>query len=159
MCRFDISNMDVMDWTAVIHTQEEWNNVAVVVSGLKIVDNGCNELSFTELDFSSFSNVKQIEIGANSLQSVNRVVINGLNNLNTMNISHSSLGNTNLLVIESNSLNHPELRSLDLKAFSQLHRLEIGSNTLTKTENITISRMPALKSLSIGSLSLNKVIK
>lgn len=159
MRKFDISNKDVMDWTAVIHTQEEWNNVAVVVSGLKIVDNGCNEMSFTELDFSSFSYVKQIEIGANSLQNVNRVVFNGLNNLINLNISHSSLSSTSLLEIKSNSLNHPELKSLDLKAFSQLSKLEIGSNALTRMENITISRMPVLKSLSISPLSLNRVIK
>ena len=116
-------------------------------------------MSFTELDFSSFSYVKQIEIGANSLQNVNRVVFNGLNNLINLNISHSSLSSTSLLEIKSNSLNHPELKSLDLKAFSQLSKLEIGSNALTRMENITISRMPVLKSLSIGPLSLNRVIK
>lgn len=148
-----------MNWTAVISSQEDWKNIASVVSGLKIAADSCNEESFTELDFSRFGNVKNIEIGSNSLKSVNRMNLDGMNKLGEMDIAQTSLVNTRELTIGSNSLNCPELTSINLKAFNHLQKLAIGSNAMTKMKNITISHMDELKSLSIGSNAMNEVIK
>ena len=157
--RFSISNENALDWTIAIHSQGELTSLPPFVNRLIFVDNGCNELSFTELDFSSFSNLKKIEVGSNSLLHVNRLMMNGLNKLTEVSIGEGSLNNTRELTIGSNSLNHVDLQSIDLKPFANLRTLSIGSNSLQSTQHILTSTMNDLQSFSVGSSSMINLIK
>ena len=154
-----ISNENALNWTAVIHNKEEWNTLPPFVNELIFVDNCCNELSFIKLDFSSFSNLKKIEVGSNSLNHVNRLTMSGLNKLTELSIGEGSLSNTRELIIGSNSLNHVDLQSIDLKPFANLRTLSIGSNSLQSTKHILTSTMNDLQSFSVGSSSMINLIK
>ena len=129
------------------------------MNGLRFADNGCNELSFTELDFSSFSNLKKIEVGSHSLLHINQLMMNGLNKLTEVTIGEGSLNNTRELTIGSNSLNHGNLQSITLKPFTNLRSLSIGSNSLLSTQHILTSTMNDLQSFSVGSSSMINLIK
>ena len=159
MIRFSISNEHALDWTVVIHSQEELTALPPFVNRLVFVDDGCNELSFTELDFSSFTHLKKIEVGSNSLLHVNRLTMNGLNQLTEVSIGEGSLNSTCELTIGSNSLNHVDLQSIDLKPFANLRTLSIGSNSLQSTQHILTSTMNDLQSFSVGSSSMINLIK
>ena len=148
-----------MDWTAIIHSQEEWIKLPPFVNGLRFAINTCNELSFTELDFSSFTNLKKIEIGSNSLLHVNQLMMNGLNKLTEVNIGEGSLNNTRELTIGSSSLNHGNLQSINLKPFTNLRTLSIGSNSLQSTQHILTSTMNDLQSFTVGSSSMINLVK
>ena len=159
MNRFSILNENALDWTVVIHNQEQWMKLPPFISELRVDDHGCNELSFTELDFSSFTNLKKIDVGGNSLLHVNRLLMNGLNKLTEVNIGEGSLNNTRELTIGSNSLNHGDLQSINLKPFTNLRTLSIGSNSLLSTQHILTSTMNDLQSFSVGSSSMINLIK
>ena len=148
-----------MDWTITVTNQEEWTTLPPFVNELRFADNGCNELSFTELDFSSFSNLKKIEVGSNSLLHISQLMMNGLNKLTEMTIGEGSLNNTRELTIGSNSLNHGNLQSITLKPFTNLRSLSIGSNSLLSTQHILTSTMNDLQSFSVGSSSMINLIK
>ena len=159
MIRFSISNENALDWTVVIHSQDKLTALPPFVNRLVFVDDGCNELGFTELDFSSFTNLKKIEVGSNSLLHVNRLTMNGLNQLTEVSIGEGSLNNIHNLTIGSNSLNHVDLQSIDLKPFANLRTLSIGSNSLQSTQHILTSTMNNLQSFSVGSSSMTNLIK
>ena len=147
--RFSISNEHALDWTVSIHSQEELTALPPFVNRLVFVDDGCNELGFTELDFSSFTHLKKIEVGSNSLLHVNRLTMNGLNQLTEVSIGEGSLNSTRELTIGSNSLNH--VQTVELKNLNSLVRVSIGSNSLQDCLGLMMYSLPSLVAIEIGS--------
>ena len=75
---------------SVVTSQKEFNKLSKYSQHISFAKESCNENTFTNLDFSRFSNLQSIEVGDNSLMYVKNVKIDGLIKLETINIGQNS---------------------------------------------------------------------
>ena len=74
----------------VVTSQIEFDKLSKYTQHISFAKESCNENTFTNLDFSRFSNLQSIEVGDNSLMYVKNVKIDGLSKLEKVNISQNS---------------------------------------------------------------------
>ena len=75
---------------SVVTSQKEFDKLSKYSQHISFAKESCNENTFTNLDFSRFSNLQSIEVGDNSLMYVKNVKIDGLSKLETINIGQNS---------------------------------------------------------------------
>ena len=74
----------------VVTSQKEFDELSKYTQHISFAKESCNENTFTNLDFSRFSNLQSIEVGDNSLMYVKNVKIDGLSKLEKVNIGQNS---------------------------------------------------------------------
>ena len=74
----------------VVTSQKEFDKLSKHTQHISFAKESCNENTFTNLDFSRFSNLRSIEVGDNSLMYVKNVKIDGLSKLEKVNIGQNS---------------------------------------------------------------------
>ena len=74
----------------VVTSQKEFDKLSKYTQHISFAKESCNENTFTNLDFSRFSDLQSIEVGDNSLMYVKNVKIDGLSKLEKVNISQNS---------------------------------------------------------------------
>ena len=74
----------------VVTSQKEFDKLSKYTQHISFAKESCNENTFTNLDFSRFSNLRSIEVGDNSLMYVKNVKIDGLSKLEKVNIGQNS---------------------------------------------------------------------
>ena len=74
----------------VVTSQKEFDKLSKHTQHISFAKESCNENTFTNLDFSRFSNLQSIEVGDNSLMYVKNVKIDGLSKLEKVNIGQNS---------------------------------------------------------------------
>ena len=75
---------------SVVTSQKEFDKLSKYSQHISFAKDSCNENTFTNLDFSRFSNLQSIEVGDNSLMYVKNVKIDGLSKLEKVNIGQNS---------------------------------------------------------------------
>ena len=109
---------------SVVTSQKEFNKLSKYSQHISFAKQSCNENTFTNLDFSRFSNLQSIEVGDNSLMYVKNVKIDGLSKLETINIGQNSFTehrNGHNLNSQDNSFvvkNCDSLKSLSIDRYS-----------------------------------------
>ena len=74
-----------------------------------------------------------------------------------MEVGLGSLSGVKVLEIGDNSLNDREFKSLDLRTFESVERIEIGRNSLMNVESVLIDGISCLREWIVGSNSLEMV--
>ena len=106
------------------------------------------------IDMSRFVNMKELIIGSGSLGEIESLRLNGLER---MEVGLGSLSGVKVLEIGDNSLNDREFKSLDLRPFESVERIEIGRNSLMNVESVLIDGISCLREWIVGSNSLEMV--
>ncbi len=75
---------------SVVTSQKEFDRLSKNTQHISFAKDSCNENTFTNLDFSRFSNLQSIEVGDNSLMYVKNVKIDGLSKLEKVKIGQNS---------------------------------------------------------------------
>ena len=73
-----------------VTSQKEFDILSKYSQHISFAKESCNENTFTNLDFSRFSNLQSIEVGDNSLMYVKNVKIDGLSKLEKVKIGQNS---------------------------------------------------------------------
>ena len=106
------------------------------------------------IDMSRFVNMKELIIRSGSLGEIESLRLNGLER---MEVGLGSLSGVKVLEIGDNSLNDREFKSLDLRPFESVERIEIGRNSLMNVESVLIDGISCLREWIVGSNSLEMV--
>ena len=125
---------------SVVTSQIEFDKLSKYTQHISFAKESCNENTFTNLDFSRFSNLRSIEVGDNSLMYVKNVKIDGLSKLEKVNIGqnsfteyrngHASNSQDNSFVIKNcDSL---ESISIDRYSFSDYNSFTIESKIIIR---------------------------
>ena len=139
----------------VVTSQKEFDKLSKYTQHISFAKESCNENTFTNLDFSRFSNLQSIEVGDNSLMYVKNVKIDGLSKLEKVNIGqnsfteyrngHASNSQDNSFVMK----NCDSLKSLsiDRYSFSNYNSFIIESKIVVRVWWLDT---PSLKEMKIG---------
>ena len=114
-------------------SQKEFNKLSKYSQHISFAKESCNENTFTNLDFSRFSNLQSIEVGDNSLMYVKNVKIDGLSKLETINIGQNSF-TENRNGYDSNSQDN----SFVVKNCDSLESLSIDRYSFSDYNSFTI---------------------
>lgn len=133
------------DEVVILRSYKDYLSLKADVKYLQIPSDSCNEGEFTQFILSSFSALKWIEIGDNSLINVRDVSIQGMPQLTRLTIgAHSFSPSVTLYDIESNG------GSFVLKDCEMLEEVKIDILSFASYQSCTLSNLPTLQSLIIG---------
>ena len=113
-----------------------------------IVHYGCDDKSLTELELSSFSNLRVFEVGDFSFPSVEEVKLIGLNQLERVAIERSCFTKyKNTSYVDKNSNRHFYLKNCE-----RLRELKIGRYSFSDYCVCEIENVPSLEVIEMGVL-------
>ena len=113
-----------------------------------IVDSSvCNDKSYTLLDLSSFSNLKEFEVGVYSFSFVNELKLIGMRKLESVVIGKNSFTK------EKNSWGNDPDRHFYLKDCERLKELKIGCYSFSDYSVCEIENVPSLEVIEMGELN------
>ena len=136
MNRFSIDNVFVVDWNATVKSSHRLQTIPNVISGLEVKENTCNDDSLTEVNLSRFQNMRNIEVGSNSLNQVASLSISNMPKLNSFTGGMHSLSQSQAFVASNNPL---------------LHQISIGDQSFRLSSSFHLNELPKISSLEIGS--------
>ena len=136
MNRFSIDNVFVVDWNATVKSSHRLQTIPNVISGLEVKENTCNDDSLTEVDLSRFQNMRNIEVGSNSLNQVASLSLSNMPKLNSFTSGMHSLSQSQAFVASNNPL---------------LHQISIGDQSFQLSSSFHLNELPKISSLEIGS--------
>ena len=136
MNRFSIDNVFVVDWNATVKSSHRLQTIPNVISGLEVKENTCNDGSLTEVDLSRFQNMRNIEVGSNSLNQVASLSLSNMPKLNSFTSGMNSLSQSQAFVASNNPL---------------LHQISIGDQSFQLSSSFHLNELPKISSLEIGS--------
>ena len=99
-----------VDWNVTVSSSERLISLPTIVSGISILDNSCNEISFQSFDFSQFTHLKELEIGSNAMNGMNELGLSNLPFLQSFYVGSNSLQHCIGLIIN----NTPSLLSIEI---------------------------------------------
>ena len=112
-----------------------------------IVDsNACNDESFTELDLSSFTSLRVLEVGDYSFAYVNEVKLIGLDQLERVVIGKNSFTK------KKNSWGNDPNRHFYLKNCERLRELKMGCSSFSDYSVCEIENVPSLEVIEMGEM-------
>ena len=107
----------------------------------------CNDKSYTLLDLSSFSNLKEFEVGDYSFAFVDELKLIGLNRLERVVIGK------NCFTKEKNDYGNDPNRHFYLKDCERLRELKIGRYSFSDYSVCEIENVPSLEVIEMGELN------
>lgn len=133
------------DEVTILRSYKDYLSLKTDVKYLQIPSDSCNDDEFTEFTLSSFSLLKWIEIGDNSLVNVRHVSIQNMPQLTRLIIgAHSFSPSLSMFGIESNG------GSFVLKNCNMLEEVRIDILSFAAYQSCSLSNLPSLQSLIIG---------
>ena len=129
---------------ASIHSGDELIRMSKSVEVLIVDNDSCNDKSHTLLDLSSFSNLKEFEVGDYSCTFVNEVKMIGLNRLERVVIGMNSFREC----FQKNPDRHFYLKNCE-----RLRELKIGRYSFIDYSVCEIENVPSLEVIEMGELN------
>ena len=114
---------------------------------LIVYSDSCNDKSYTVLDLSSFSNLKELEVGDYSFSFVNEMKLIGLSRLESVVIGKNSFTK------KKNGTGKDSTRRFYLKNCERLRELKIGRYSFSDYSVCEIDNVPSLEVIEMGELS------
>ena len=130
---------------ANVHSMEEWTSLSSSVTQLIVDCCFCSSDQLTILDFSNWRELKVIEIGSHSFQSVEVVKIVGLNELESVVIGK------NCFTCEQANGPNPNCR-FTLKDCEKLKELKMGRWCFYEYTTCEIENNPSLEVIEMGEM-------
>ena len=116
------------------------------VKAMIVGNTACNDKSYTLLDLSSFSNLKEFEVGTVSLSYVNEVHLIGLSKLERVVIGENSFTKN------WNGYGYDPNRHFYLKDCERVRELKMGRYSFSDYSVIEIENVPSLEVIEMGEL-------
>ena len=136
--------MDVRKKPVIITSVGDFKNVDVGV-GVLVVDSGCcNDSGLRVLDFSRFSNLREVRVGDECFENVDEVKLIGLSKLERVVIGMNSFTK------EKNNCGNDPTRHFYLKNCERLKELKIGRYSFSDYSVCEIENVPSLEVIDIG---------
>ena len=132
---------------ANIHSIDEFMSIDSSVEVLIVDSNTCNAKCLTELDLSSFTCIKVLEVGDYSFSFVNEVKLIGLNQLERVVIGQ------NCFTKYKNSVGNDPNRHFYLKNCERVRELKIGRYSFSDYSVCEIENVPSLEVIEMGELN------
>ena len=110
-------------------------------------NNVCNSKEYTELDLSSFSNLKVLEVGDYSFAFVEEVKLIGLSHLERVVIGK------NCFTKKKKGTGNNPTRHFHLKNCERLRELKIGCQSFSDYSVCEIENVPSLEVIEMGELN------
>ena len=132
---------------ANVHSVDELMRMNRSVEVLIVDINSCNSKGCTLLDLSSFSNLKEFEVGDYSFSFVNEMKLIGLNRLERV-----VIGKNSFTKCKNNSKEDPN-RHFYLKDCERLRELKIGRYSFSDYSVCEIENVPSLEVIEMGDLN------
>ena len=111
-----------------------------------VYSDSCNDKSYTVLDLSSFSNLKEFEVGDYSFSFVNEVKLIGMSRLERVVIGKNSFTK------HKNSWDNDPNRHFYLKNCERLRELKMGRYSFSDYSVCEIENVPSLEVIEMGEL-------
>ena len=112
-----------------------------------VYSDSCNDKSYTVLDLSSFSNLKEFEVGDYSFSFVNEVKLIGMSRLERVVIGKNSFTK------HKNSWDNDPNRHFYLKNCERLRELKMGRYSFSDYSVCEIENLPSLEVIEMGELN------
>ena len=112
-----------------------------------VYSDSCNDKSYTVLDLSSFSNLKEFEVGDYSFSFVNEVKLIGMNELERVVIGKNSFTK------HKNSWDNDPNRHFYLKNCERLRELKMDRYSFSDYSVCEIENLPSLEVIEMGELN------
>ena len=159
-----------VEWKYSVATKSAFMSAPTGITDLTITSNGCNEADFTSLDLSRFPLLHSLTIGSSALTHVRSIEGSRPVHLSSVKIGEGSLSQlpptivnstislsslpwyTSELVVLDNTWN--DVVMLDLRDFSLLKQITVGTNALKNVREIHLETLPLIESLVICDQSL-----
>ena len=96
MIRFEIDDLHILNWPSlsndvIITSISQLSTASLLTTNITIVSGIGNNMEITELDFTRFIFLKQINIGSNALNRISAIIATNLTQLIAINIGEGSL--------------------------------------------------------------------
>ena len=96
MIRFEIDDLRILNWPSlsndvIITSISQLSTASLLTTNITIVSGIGNNMEITELDFTRFIFLKQINIGSNALNRISAIIATNLTQLIAINIGEGSL--------------------------------------------------------------------
>ena len=112
-----------------------------------VYSDSCNDKSYTVLDLSSFSNLKEFEVGDYSFSFVNEVKLIGMSRLERVVIGKNSFTK------HKNSWDNDPNRHFYLKNCERLRELKMDRYSFSDYSVCEIENLPSLEVIEMGELN------
>ena len=132
---------------ANIHSVDELRTMSQSVEMMIVDNNTCNDMCFTALDLSSFSNLKLFEVGDYSFSFVNEVKLMGMSELERVVIGKNSFTK------KKNSHGWDSSRHFYLKNCKRVRELKMGCYSFSDYTVCEIENVPSLEVIEMGELN------
>ena len=129
------------------HSVDELMRMNQSVELLIVGNTACNEMSDTLLDLSSFSNLKEFEVGDYSFAFVDELKLIGLNRLERVVIGK------NCFTKHKNSRGNDPDRHFHLKNCERVRELKMGPYSFSDYSVCEIENVPSLEVIEMGELN------
>ena len=127
-----------------VHSVDELMRMNQSVEAMIVGNTACNEKSYTLLDLSSFSNLKEFEVGDYSFAFVDELKLIGLNRLERVEIG------MNCFTKKKNYYGWGSSRHFYLKNCERLKELKIGCYSFSDYSVCAIENVPSLEVIEMG---------
>ena len=140
--------MDVRKKPVTVSSVGDLENVSAGV-GVLVVDSGCcNDSGLRELDFSRFSNLREVRVGNECFMYVDEVKLSGLSKLESVVIGKNSFAKIKIVRPEYNPNRH-----FYLKDCERLRELKMGCWSFSDYSVCEIDNVPSLEVIEMGDLN------
>ena len=139
--------MDVRKTPVVVSSVGELENAGEGV-GVLVVDSGCcNDSGLRVLDFSRFSNLREVKVGDDCFENVDEVKLSGLSKLERVVIGMNSFTKV------KNRWGSDPNRHFYLKNCERVRELKIGRYSFSDYSVCEIENVPSLEVMEMGKLN------
>ena len=132
-----------------IHNGSEFQRLTIYVEVIIVVSHCCNESNVVGLDFSRFSNLREVRVGDDCFENVDEVKLIGLNRLERVVIGKNSFTNNQNSWPTSINPN----RRFYLKNCERLRELMMGRWSFSDYSVCEIENLPSLEVIEMGELN------
>ena len=140
--------MDARKKPVTVSSAHDLKNVSAGV-GVLVVDSGCcNDSGLRELDFSRFSNLREVRVGNECFMYVDEVKLSGLSKLESVVIGKNSFAKIKIVRPEYNPNRH-----FYLKDCERLRELKMGCWSFSDYSVCEIDNVPSLEVIEMGDLN------
>ena len=121
--------------------------------GVLVVDSGCcNDSGLRELDFSRFSNLREVRVGNECFNDVKKVKLSGLSKLERV-----VIGENSFTKVKDDWPSYDPNRHFYLKNCERLRELKIGRFSFSDYSVCEIENVPSLEVIEMGELKKGSV--
>ena len=131
-----------------VHSVDELMRMNQNVELLIVGNTACNDKSYTLLDLSSFSNLKEFEVGDYSFSFVDEVKLIGMNRLERVVIGKNSFTKN-----KNGWLSYDPDRHFYLKDCERVRELKMGHYSFNEYSMCEIESVPSLEVIEMGELN------